>query len=133
MYYACQRLGRDWRKASYALLGDDIVIRDYALAQEYKSIMSCLGVEVSELKTHESPHFFEFAKRLFYKDQEVSPFPISALQEIHNKYYLVTALLVELENKGWHPLSGVPEVVGQFASIVLHRKSKNSLRWCEEA
>jgi hypothetical protein len=48
--------------------------------------MSTLGVEVSELKTHQSPHFLEFAKRLFYKGQEVSPFPISALQQTGNKF-----------------------------------------------
>jgi len=62
--------------------------------------MQTLGVEVSVLKTHESRDFFEFAKRLFYKGEEVSPFPISALQEISNKFYLVVSLLVELESKG---------------------------------
>lgn len=125
IYYICQKLGKDWRSTLYALLGDDILIKDIEISKMYKSIMSTLGVEVSELKTHESQHFFEFAKRLFYKGEEVSPFPISALQEINNKYYLIVSLLVELENKGWKPIVGIPEVVSAFASIVLHRKAKN--------
>jgi len=68
------------------LLGDDIVIRSLKLAGMYRQILGTLGVEVSELKTHQSPHFFEFAKRLFYKGKEISPFPISALQNTNNKF-----------------------------------------------
>lgn len=48
--------------------------------------MGILGVEVSVLKTHTSPHFFEFAKRLFYKGVEISPFPISAIQNTGGKF-----------------------------------------------
>jgi hypothetical protein len=128
IYYVCRKLGKPWRKARYALLGDDIVIKDDAIAKMYIEVMRILGVEVSELKTHSSPHFFEFAKRLFYKDIEVSPFPISALQEIHNKSYLIVALLVELEGKGWNPRIGIPEAVGAFATGVLHRKSANAAK-----
>jgi len=87
--------------------------------------MGILGVEVSVLKTHVSPHFFEFAKRLFYKGEEVSPFPISALQAIHNKYYLLVSLLVELEEKGWCPRVSIPVSVSEFAEKVLHRKARN--------
>jgi len=61
--------------------------------------MGILGVEVSVMKTHISDNFFEFAKRLFYKNIEITPFPVSALQETHNKYYLVVNLLIELERR----------------------------------
>jgi hypothetical protein len=93
--------------------------------------MTILGVEVSVLKTHDSHHFFEFAKRLFYKIEEISPFPISALQSIHNKYYLLVCLLVELEVKGWKPQKSIPVSVSGFAETVLHRKAKNCLSWEE--
>jgi hypothetical protein len=95
--------------------------------------MKILGVEVSELKTHSSEVFFEFAKRLFYKGEEISPFPISALQEIHNKSYLVTNLLIEYEKKGWVTLCGIPVAVREFANIVLHRKAGNSAKWEEQS
>lgn len=133
IYYICMKLGKDWRTASYALLGDDIVIKDDAIAKYYKEIMNTLGVEVSVLKTHESDHFFEFAKRLFYKNVEVSPFPISALQEVSSKYYLLTALLIEVEKKGWVPVKSIPVTVSSFASSVLHRKARNCASWEKEA
>lgn len=86
VFLACKRLKISWKSAPYVLLGDDIVIRSKKLADEYIKIMTALGVEVSELKTHSSPYFLEFAKRLFYKGQEISPFPLSALQQTGNKF-----------------------------------------------
>jgi hypothetical protein len=54
----------DWRSAPYVLLGDDIVIGDKTLAQEYMKILALIGVEVSRLKTHvSSDGMCEFAKR----------------------------------------------------------------------
>jgi len=46
----------------YVILGDDIVLRGHALAAEYKRIMSDLGVDISETKSHVSKDTFEFAK-----------------------------------------------------------------------
>lgn len=112
VYLACKRLGIQWKSAPYVLLGDDIVIRSKKLAMEYIKIMGTLGVEVSGLKTHSSPHFLEFAKRLFYKGQEVSPFPLSALQQTGNKFWLIASVLYELERKGaWVSSKGIPEAV----------------------
>lgn len=47
----------------YILLGDDIVIRNDKVAQKYISIMTKLGVEISQSKTHVSKNTYEFAKR----------------------------------------------------------------------
>lgn len=47
----------------------------------YKEVILSLGVKYSEAKTHDSHEFMEFAKRIFLADQEVTPFPISALKE----------------------------------------------------
>jgi hypothetical protein len=46
------------------MIGDDLVITDQSLAQKYKEIITELGVEFSKPKSYESPHFFEFAKRI---------------------------------------------------------------------
>jgi hypothetical protein len=48
VYYCCRKLGKDWRKANYVLLGDDIVIADDELAKKYMEVISDLGVEFSE-------------------------------------------------------------------------------------
>jgi hypothetical protein len=48
--------------AEYVILGDDIVIKGYRLAREYRHLMKQMGVEISDAKSHASPHSFEFAK-----------------------------------------------------------------------
>jgi len=100
IYYCCRELNLKWADSKYCLLGDDIVIGDKRLAEEYLKVIKSLGLEVSELKTHISPVLYEFAKRLVYKDQEITPFPISALAESESRSYILTSLLIETENKG---------------------------------
>jgi hypothetical protein len=59
--------------SSYALLGDDIVIADEAVAKSYHMIMTeILGVEINLSKSLVSSNSFEFAKRLVTMDGEVS-------------------------------------------------------------
>jgi len=47
----------------FRILGDDIVIRDDALAEKYKKFLKALDVPYSETKTMVSKSTFEFAKR----------------------------------------------------------------------
>jgi hypothetical protein len=90
----------DWKTCPYVLLGDDIVICNDAVASIYKEVLSILGVEYSIPKTYISSSFFEFAKRLFHNDIEISPFPISALSEASRKYYILVSLFEELRGRG---------------------------------
>jgi hypothetical protein len=46
----------------YCVLGDDVVIRDDAVAQAYLTIMSQLGVSINLSKSVISKDFAEFAK-----------------------------------------------------------------------
>jgi len=128
IYYLCQINSIDWRTCSYALLGDDIVINNDIISKGYINIMKTLGVEVNDLKTHHSNHFFEFAKRLFYKSKEITPFPISSLQETNDHYYLIVNTLMEIEKRGWVPVEGIPAAITAFYKTVLHRKSNNCLK-----
>lgn len=57
----------------YAVLGDDIVIANKAVANEYLRLMSLIGVEIGLAKSLVSSQgTFEFAKRTYFKGQEVS-------------------------------------------------------------
>lgn len=47
----------------YCVLGDDIVIRNHLVAQEYLLIMKTLGVSINMSKSIISRDFAEFAKR----------------------------------------------------------------------
>lgn len=100
VYHCCQLVGVEWRTAKYCLLGDDILIGDDALAEAYLSVMESIGVEISIPKTHRSSTFGEFAKRLFFKGVEISPFPLSALKESARRYYQLVNLLMEQERRG---------------------------------
>lgn len=115
IYYCCRILGKDWKVLPYVLLGDDIVIGDKDVAEEYLKVLNTLGVGVSSAKTHSSPHFYEFAKRLIYKGVEISPFPVSALRETLKDNSLFVNLLVELEPKGWVTHSGIPKALAEFS------------------
>jgi hypothetical protein len=69
---AAMRVGKP-SFTSYALLGDDIVIADKAVAASYHMIMTqILGVEINLSKSLVSSNSFEFAKRLVTMDGEVS-------------------------------------------------------------
>jgi len=47
----------------YCLLGDDIVIANTEVAEEYKKVLSLLDMPISVQKTHVSDYMYEFAKR----------------------------------------------------------------------
>lgn len=70
---AALRLGiKDFK--DYALLGDDIVIANSAVAQCYHQLMTeGLGVEINFSKSLVSAHSLEFAKQLVSKGVNLSP------------------------------------------------------------
>jgi hypothetical protein len=83
----------------YYLLGDDLVIMNDAVAKEYKNLLITLDMPFSLEKTHTSKDGFEFAKRWFYKGEEISGFSIPGLLSVWNRYPL---LLNFLDNQASH-------------------------------
>ena len=66
--------------SNYAILGDDIVIADSAVANAYRSCMEGLGVDISPHKTLVSDRgVCEFAKRLVGPTAEYTPIGASLL------------------------------------------------------
>jgi hypothetical protein len=57
------------------------------------SFLTQIGVEYSSAKTHKSANFYEFAKRIFYNNVEVTPFPFSALTQCKKSPEMMTTLL----------------------------------------
>lgn len=90
---ACGTLGIDWRKARYALLGDDIVFGDRRLYLEYRKILDRYGVQVSLEKTQESLTLMEFAKRWVFKGEEITPLPLPAFKQAGTKFHYLVPLL----------------------------------------
>jgi hypothetical protein len=106
------------------LLGDDIVIGNKAVGELYLSIISDLGVDYSVPKTYISNTFFEFAKRLFWKGIEISPFPFSALKGVDKSASQFTNTLIELEEKGWTNTNGASSLVKTYFGMVLKLPSR---------
>jgi hypothetical protein len=78
---AALRAGFNPRWSGYALLGDDIVISNDAVAEQYRTILADLGVSISEQKTHVSRDTYEFAKRWIQRGIEVTGAPMGSMFE----------------------------------------------------
>jgi hypothetical protein len=93
MYAAFKVKGTICKFTNYAILGDDIVILDTKVAKEYHKIITSIGVECNLAKSIISPKGLglEFAKRTFYKGENVSPSPFKEL------YSSLTDIVVFLE------------------------------------
>lgn len=121
---AALRCGKELPFTGYYLLGDDIMIADSDVAMEYRKLMSELGVEISTLKTVQSDHFFNFASRFFYKDQEVSPFTLTGLQEGIRSAPTLASFLQTMIEHGWQELLGpilAPGTVENITRIYSHQ------------
>jgi len=72
--WAAHRVGSTGWFEYYAVLGDDVVIGNDKVAEEYLRIMRALGVEISLAKTLTGKdRSMEFAKRFFLRGRDVSP------------------------------------------------------------
>jgi hypothetical protein len=86
---------------SYSLLGDDIVIANAAVAQQYKTLLAQLDMPISEAKTHVSNDTFEFAKRWFHKGLEVTGFSTAGINSVWKRYSLLHNYLCTQRDHGW--------------------------------
>lgn len=112
---------------NYAILGDDVVIADRAVAQRYLAIMKDIGVEISLAKSLVSrTSSLEFAKRTWVAGRDVTPVSLAemlvalrslgALGELVNKNMKFGAIRVSSVARfcgfGFRNLSRLPIVLG---------------------
>jgi hypothetical protein len=124
IYFCCKELNIPFKECKYFLLGDDIIIGQIEVANLYKKVILDLGLEFSKLKTYDSPYFCEFTKRIFYKGNEISPFPYSSLKNEGKYYYLLTNLLINMSERGWTFLGGIPSGVQSYYGMVRNLPSR---------
>lgn len=116
--------------SNYALLGDDLVIGDSAVKDEYLAILSSLGMEVNVHKSiiSETGRCLEFAKRTIYLGTDVSPIPLKevasaqellpALVQFGRKYNLSLPQLLYGFGYGWRTLSWLSKPLGRLSASV---------------
>ena len=117
--YAAKRAGANLPFTRYLLLGDDLVIFNQEVACEYRKVISEFGVKISEDKSITSNDCFEFAKRFFTKNKEITPFPLASIAEVGRSPMAMWATLLVAEERGYDLAKGVlrPWSVADFAAI----------------
>lgn len=111
MMLALVRSGVNQVPNQYAILGDDVAIKDQRLADSYIKIMRDLGVEINPIKGFRG-RILEFAKRLFYIPNgnipkgavDLSPLGAKAALRASRDPIFLTTLIVDYFNKGFNIL-----------------------------
>jgi len=86
--------------SDYAVLGDDIIIQDDKVAQEYLAIMKSLGVGINLSKTVVSTELLEFAKRLSTRTHDISPVGPGAILSTIRRPIMAGTLFSDLNLRG---------------------------------
>lgn len=108
---------------AYALLGDDIVIANEAVAKSYHSLMTeVLGVSINLSKSLVSRNSFEFAKQLVLVDGNVTPVGAKNLLVAIKTVSGIPSILIDLVNKG--VAFDEVQISDMFKSVPLVRKSQ---------
>jgi len=96
VYYCAQLCGLK-NFDQYMILGDDIVIKNDAVAEAYIRVIKGLGVELSLQKTHVSNDTYEFAKRWIQPKQsrEITGLPLGGLLRNFNNPNIVFTILYD--------------------------------------
>lgn len=115
VYIAGLRSGHT-RFENYCLLGDDIVICDDDVTDQYLSLLKDMGVEYSPHKTFKSKIGFEFAKRIIIRKEEFSPISLPGLKEVSSDFSLLAEFLNQLIDRDYNSelLHRGPDLVAQF-------------------
>lgn len=100
---AARRVGKK-NFTEYALLGDDLVIADEAVADAYLIIAKDLGVEINLQKSLISKSgVLEFAKRLFRDGTDLSPVPPRLLSSLLRGLRDLPTVLIDVIGRGIQP------------------------------
>jgi hypothetical protein len=101
--FAAWRAGIDGWFKDYAVLGDDIVIGNRDVANHYLRVMEILGVEVGLAKSLISSNkSAEFAKRLYFKGQDISGLPWN-LWLMSQQSLSACVAMCQWVSQGWKP------------------------------
>jgi hypothetical protein len=114
----------------YAILGDDIVIANKAVANRYRKVMASLGVTIGLAKSLVSPYgtALEFAKRTFWNGVDVSPISFVEIQmafthpagavDFIKKYSLTLSAFLKAAGYRFNVLGGLNKPLGKLNSKV---------------
>nr|QIR30276.1 RNA-dependent RNA polymerase [Plasmopara viticola lesion associated mitovirus 53] len=107
----------------YCILGDDVVIANDAVAQEYLKLMESLGVDINLSKSVISNRFTEFAKTWVGKGVNLSPLgPGLILQALRHRFF-IPKLFLEAIDMRLIPLSEPLKFLEKLPKSIMTGKS----------
>jgi len=102
--WAARRVGHEGWFRSYAVLGDDIVICDDAVAQAYVKICGEIGLGIGLAKSLVSTRrTCEFAKKIYFEGEDVSGLPMKLWNAARTSMGVAGAMLERLSSQ--NPIS----------------------------
>lgn len=134
--YCAQMVSKPAPFEKYCILGDDIVIADREVANEYKKVINLLGVEIDPTKSLVSIDTYEFAKRIIHKGKEITAFPLSAMIENHKSISALWSTTIIARERGFNiPAVSYPGFIAElqracgmiYRSSVRHAKDFEAL------
>lgn len=110
----------------YVLLGDDIVIFNKKVGEEYQKLISSLDMKISDTKTHMSSTTFEFCKRWFHNGKEITGFSLPGLWEVRRSYSLLQNFLMTQSDRGWILIDSEanPPIISLYTTLGLPSQGK---------
>lgn len=132
VYVACRQACVKWSECRYVLLGDDILIADSRVAKKYIKLLDLIGVEKSPSKTYVSFEMCEFAKRLLFQGEEITPFPVSSVSQTFWSIPEVVSTLRGEQRKGYLPALGIPAAVRSLQEALIQNLGPVRARVVEE-
>lgn len=102
-----ERALKSFKRSGYFVLGDDVVIFNQSVYNEYMTLCIELGLDLNSNKSTVSTHCCEFAKQLFWRGYRVSAItPLSLLKVSYDPSSVIN-LLQKLTHLGY---SSIPAV-----------------------
>jgi hypothetical protein len=98
---SAQKAGYSGLFQDYSILGDDIVIANRNVAEQYQILMKGLGLEINLSKSLISTEgVIEFAKRWFHNDIDLSPGSPALITRVLSDANYFPTLILDLLNRG---------------------------------
>jgi len=96
------------------------------VGEEYRKIISSLGVSTSDPNSWISKETWEFAKRYLYRGHGITPFPIFAVMGHLGEIPLLVSARSGEEKKGLISRDGILRALGELARPLYRRRKEVS-------